>query len=92
MGGRCRCLNKSLDKNHLVTTGSEGEMRSENLATYEAIHAGKNSDYLTIHIWPKNRSLFSDTSILKSFNSIVFNTNNYIYRNIVVAFIYKSFW
>lgn len=82
---RSAALIKSLDPNHLVTTGSEGEMGSENLATFESIHAGANIDYLTIHIWPKNWSWFSDTSIAKSFNTITTNTTNYINKHLAIA-------
>ncbi len=46
---------KRLDKNHLLTTGSEGKAGSnDDLATYERTHTNKNIDYLTMHIWPKN--------------------------------------
>jgi mannan endo-1,4-beta-mannosidase len=78
-------LVKSFDKNHLVTTGAEGDMGAENLETFEAIHAFKNIDYLTIHIWPKNWGWFSDTAINKSFNSIVTRTTDYISRHSQVA-------
>lgn len=44
-----------LDKNHLITTGSEGKAGSnDDLATFERTHNNKNIDYLTMHIWPKN--------------------------------------
>lgn len=44
-----------LDKNHLITTGSEGKAGSnDDLATFEQTHTNKNIDYLTMHIWPKN--------------------------------------
>ncbi|WP_298307146.1 cellulase family glycosylhydrolase [Flavobacterium sp.] len=44
-----------LDKNHLITTGSEGKAGSnDDLATFERTHTNKNIDYLTMHIWPKN--------------------------------------
>lgn len=44
---------KSVDSNHLVCTGHEGVIAATS-ETYDAIHADKNIDYLTIHIWPKN--------------------------------------
>ncbi|WP_298141158.1 beta-galactosidase [Flavobacterium sp.] len=44
-----------LDKNHLITTGSEGKAGSnDDLATFERTHTNKNIDYVTMHIWPKN--------------------------------------
>jgi mannan endo-1,4-beta-mannosidase len=78
-------LVKLFDKNHLVTTGAEGDMGTENIETFEAIHAFKNIDYLTIHIWPKNWGWFSDTAINKSFTSIVIRTADYISRHSQVA-------
>lgn len=46
---------KSIDPNHLVSTGSEGYIGCElDSELYEQIHADKNIDYLTIHIWPVN--------------------------------------
>ena len=44
---------KSLDPNHLVTTGSEGEPPWED-QDLQQTHAGPDVDYVTIHIWPQN--------------------------------------
>jgi mannan endo-1,4-beta-mannosidase len=76
---------KSLDKHHLVTTGSEGEMGSENLDVFKTIHADKNIDYITIHIWPKNWSWFSDTTIAGKMPVVKSNTTNYITKHSKIA-------
>ena len=46
---------KEIDPNHLVSTGSEGYIGCEaDMELCETIHADKNIDYITIHIWPVN--------------------------------------
>ena len=76
---------KSTDKNHLVTLGHEGEIGTESMELYEAIHADKNVDYLTIHIWPKNWQWFKDTSIAKYMDTVLEKTNNYIQKHEALA-------
>ena len=44
---------KSLDPNHLLTTGSEGSPPWEG-QDFRQTHAGPAIDYTTIHIWPQN--------------------------------------
>jgi mannan endo-1,4-beta-mannosidase len=69
---------KKTDSNHLLTIGSEGLMGSENMQVFETVHADKNIDYATIHIWPKNWGWFKDTSIAKSFEEVIEKTASYI--------------
>jgi mannan endo-1,4-beta-mannosidase len=45
---------KSLDPNHLVTTGSEGEVGGPFVDTHEF----ESIDYTTLHIWPQNWEWF----------------------------------
>ena len=75
-----------MDKNHLLTTGSEGDIASSNdMSTYQQIHADKNIDYLTIHIWPKNWGWFKDTSIVAGYDNTTANATDYINRHLQIA-------
>jgi mannan endo-1,4-beta-mannosidase len=55
----CKLI-KSLDKNHLVTIGSEGATSSLQSGTNPMVdHAGNDVDYMTIHIWVQNWSIYN---------------------------------
>jgi mannan endo-1,4-beta-mannosidase len=76
---------KSLDKNHLVTTGSEGEQGTEDMNLYKENHADKNIDYLTIHIWPKNWEWFRNDTMDTDFENVKKKTSEYIQAHIKIA-------
>jgi mannan endo-1,4-beta-mannosidase len=76
---------KSKDKNHLVTAGVEGSIAIENINVFETIHSGKNVDYLTIHIWPKNWGWLQPATMEQDFPKVVSNTKKYVEEHIAVA-------
>ncbi len=76
---------KAKDKNHMVTTGHEGEMGTESIQLFEKVHASKHIDYLTIHIWPKNWSWFKPEAMEADFPQVVSRTEEYIKKHIAVA-------
>lgn len=77
---------KSLDKNHLVTIGSEGSWGCENdLKLFEQIHADKNIDYLTMHIWPKNWSWLDVKNMAGTLQNSIDKTAEYMQQHINVA-------
>lgn len=79
-------LIKSMDKNHLVTTGSEGQMGSEgDIELFKQIHSDANIDYLTIHIWPKNWSWIKPDSIPQTVGGAILKTNDYISKHQGIA-------
>ena len=77
---------KSLDKNHLVTTGHEGTMALDgNMNLYQEVHADQNIDYLTIHIWPKNWGWFKEKALEQDFESVKSKTLGYINEHVIIA-------
>lgn len=70
---------RSIDGNHLVSTGSEGLYGCEVDEEFcEKIHADKNIDYLTIHIWPLNWGWASRTEPDSSIYNACRESSRYI--------------
>jgi mannan endo-1,4-beta-mannosidase len=74
-----------IDKRHLITTGHEGWIGTQDVKLFESVHADKNIDYLTIHIWPKNWGWFGDKRMAEDFAKAVSETEKYIAENLAVA-------
>lgn len=79
-------LIKSIDTNHLLSTGSEGDIASDNdIDIYKTMHADKNIDYLTIHMWPKNWGWFKDTAMNASMDTIFKKAGIYTEKHAAIA-------
>ena len=79
-------LIRSLDKNHLISIGSEGSWGCENdMKLYEQICADRNIDYMNIHLWPYNWSWVHQRTLRKDLQRSCENTKRYIDEHLVVA-------
>jgi mannan endo-1,4-beta-mannosidase len=85
ISGTARLI-KSLDANHLVSTGSEGLkgcIESEECVT--AAHAPAEIDYLTAHIWPANWGWATLADLAGTWAATEVNTRQYIRQHIDFA-------
>lgn len=82
---------KSLDKNHLVSTGSEGKHGCEvDIHLFERIHADANVDYMNFHIWPYNWGWAPKDSLSESLPRAKENTLRYFEEHLEVAARHKK--
>ena len=79
-------LMDSLDKNHLISTGSEGKNSSnDDMQIFERTHKNPHIDYLTMHIWPKNWNWYKADNADKTLPTTLENAGKYIDLHIAVA-------
>ncbi len=79
-------LIRSLDKNHMISTGNEGEAGCEwDIEPFERMHAHPDISYITIHMWPYNWSWFNADDMAGSEASAHEKTRDYINRHIAIG-------
>ena len=79
-------LIRSLDKNHLISIGTEGAWGCEgDYETYEKISSDPNIDYCNIHIWPYNWSWANKDRLIEDLPAACDSTKQYIDRHIEIC-------
>ncbi len=79
-------LIRSIDKNHLISVGSEGAWGCEgDYAAYERICSDQNIDYCNVHLWPYNWSWARPDHLVEDLKASCDSTKNYIDRHLAIC-------
>lgn len=79
-------LIRSLDKNHLISVGSEGKWGCEgDMKCYERICADKNIDYCNVHLWPYNWNWARKDHLSEDLERSCQYTKEYIDEHLVIC-------
>lgn len=85
IGSTARLI-RSLDPNHMISTGSEGFYGCEaDAALTEQVHAFDEISYLTLHIWPSNWGWVSAARPSEGFDEALVETEKYIDLHLEIA-------
>ena len=77
---------RSLDSNHLVSSGSEGLAGSaQDAKLFLQAHSSKHIDYLTYHLWPKNWGWFDSKQPVQSWEGAIAKSRDYLNSHIDLA-------
>lgn len=84
-------LIKSIDRNHLVTIGSEGDTLTPEVAGNDFIedHSIAGIDYATIHVWVENWGVYAPNDLL-TFQTAFNTMNNYLKVHVAKSSVFKK--
>ena len=82
---------RSLDPNHLISTGSEGKHGCEqDIDLFERIHADTKIDYLNLHMWPYNWGWVKEDSLNEGVTGAKEKAKAYLDEHLIIGAKYQK--